>query len=376
MKHSFKKVTGLLALFLVIAVSATLTTPRETLAAGGGSNSSYTLLEPLPCVNGTAADTQTPNCVNGKVSVFEVDYYIKYAFRLAIALAAFAAVVMFTYGGFEYMMSETSVTNQKTAKDRMKNAVLGLLAVLSSYVILNTIDPRLVNVTTTIPPLKLNNTASINFGDLTDQLAQQARVVLQQVTDANKKIADYDAKIASLYGQLDSATSTEEQDRIQLEIEEELNKKDSIRANIALTVGKTLINQLVNKRQNSVDEVNKIKSKIMDTYVAQQKEIVEAGHQELLVSLTDMKNYALALTDINMDLASLKDKGEESKCKAQADKLMAPIIQAKIASLNSKLSQADSIADPDLKAKLQEAHRQTAASIRNYKVPYSDCNDY
>ncbi|NDE68275.1 hypothetical protein EB052_01570, partial [bacterium] len=190
MTHSLKKTAGLLALFLLIAASAAVTSPSQTLAASGGVNSSYVLLEPLPCVNGTTPDTQTPNCVNGKVATFEVDYYIKYAFRLAIALAAFAAVVMFTYGGFEYMMSETSVTNQGDAKSKMKNAVLGLLAVLSSYVILNTIDPRLVNVTTTIPPLNLKTApAAIDFNDLGILLGQQAKVVREQVADINKKIA-------------------------------------------------------------------------------------------------------------------------------------------------------------------------------------------
>lgn len=365
-----KKTTYFLALFLLVIVNILFLTPAQTQAASG---SSYTLLEPLPCVNGTTADTQTPNCVGGKVSSFEIDYYIKYAFRLAIALAAFAAVVMFTYGGFEYMMSETSVSNQKTAKDRMQNAILGLLAVLSSYVILNTIDPRLVNVTTTIPPLKLNDASSINFSDLNEQLGQQARAVLKQVADANIKIDELNKKISNLNDELVSATSSENYDQIELQIEETFNERNLIQGQTALAVGKTLINQLVEKQQNNVDEVIQVKNKIITTYTEQQRQIIESGQQNLLEPLTTIKNYAIAVEDVYSKVAVLKTAGAKIACEAgwPSDRLkkVTLIMQSQKRKLESESSRADSITDPVLKTQFQEKLNSALSTVNTYQLP-------
>ena len=111
------------------------------------SNDKYTLLEPLPCVEGIG------NCDISKLQTeISINDYVGYVYKFSIALAVFLAVVMIIYGGFEYMLSEALPTKMD-AKGRIWKAITGLIMVLASYLILRTIDPRFVQVYTTIPPI-------------------------------------------------------------------------------------------------------------------------------------------------------------------------------------------------------------------------------
>lgn len=70
--------------------------------------------------------------------------YINAVFRLAISGAAILGVLMIMYGGFEYMTKE--VTGKKDGRDRIRSAVLGLVLLLASWLILNVINPDILNL--------------------------------------------------------------------------------------------------------------------------------------------------------------------------------------------------------------------------------------
>lgn len=78
--------------------------------------------------------------------------YMKYVIPFVIQLAAVLAVIQIVIGGFEYAVSE-AVTNKQEAKDRITQAVIGLLLGLTSYLILNTINPKLVELQIPIPKI-------------------------------------------------------------------------------------------------------------------------------------------------------------------------------------------------------------------------------
>ena len=69
-----------------------------------------------------------------------------------LAFAAVAAVTQIVIGGFEYALSE-AITNKQEAKDRISSALSGLLLALASFLILNTINPKLTSLQLTVPPL-------------------------------------------------------------------------------------------------------------------------------------------------------------------------------------------------------------------------------
>ncbi len=140
-------------IFLLILIAIALT-PLASKAQ------EYTLLEPLPCIAGTSTD-DTCNADNTTKTI-NLNDYIGYVFKFSIALAAFLAVIMIIFGGFQYMTSETPF-GKGDGKEKIWNAVTGLLMVLASYLILATIDPRLVEINTKIDPIVIDTSDSQEF---------------------------------------------------------------------------------------------------------------------------------------------------------------------------------------------------------------------
>lgn len=64
---------------------------------------------------------------------------------IGIVLSAVLAVVMVAIGGIQYMTTD-SVFQMTGAKERISNAIIGLLIVLMAVLILQTINPELVKL--------------------------------------------------------------------------------------------------------------------------------------------------------------------------------------------------------------------------------------
>lgn len=101
------------------------------------SNSTDTTYSPLARLPGLkeTIDTST-SCAFGN--------YLNIMIKLIIGLAAVMAMVMITMGGIEYMTSEL-ISGKEAGKETVQHALLGLVLALSAYLILNTINPKLLN---------------------------------------------------------------------------------------------------------------------------------------------------------------------------------------------------------------------------------------
>ncbi len=210
------------------SITSAQTTGPDCSAANAKNNpvcnteSSYTLLEPLPCVPSPAVKdatgkitTPAVDCQTGtQITSVKFKDYVQYAFNLLIALCAVAAVFMIVWGGFEYMSSDAY--NQKTdGIKKIQNALLGLLLVLCSYLILKTVDPRLVDIPTTlVKPLDIKYEPQALSG-IFDQLNRDASKfrsdnmdLIKSVAEAKKKSDELDQQKADLCKQLiDSVNS-------------------------------------------------------------------------------------------------------------------------------------------------------------------------
>ncbi|MFH1402079.1 MAG: pilin [Patescibacteria group bacterium] len=91
----------------------------------------YTLLEKLPQMEGEGA----PN----------LGQYLSGIFKLGIGVASVLAVLIIVRGGVKYMTAEATPNTIEDAKQDITNALFGLVLVLSSWILLNTINPDLVN---------------------------------------------------------------------------------------------------------------------------------------------------------------------------------------------------------------------------------------
>ena len=111
-----------------------------------GRNLSYCMLAPLPIVDKDGKIDPT-----GKLDVsMHFGDYLKGVIKLIMGLIMVFAVLMCIVGGIEYM-STVQVGEKEGAKARILNALGGVVLALSSYIILNTINPKLVDLSVNAP---------------------------------------------------------------------------------------------------------------------------------------------------------------------------------------------------------------------------------
>lgn len=147
-----KYIIGLLIIFTTIGIFS----PLQNVSAADPKKdaddmTSYKFLAPLP----------NPDKSNTSISDGSIDLkngalgsYLSMMLKLVIGLAAVLAVLMIAIGGVQYMSSEL-ISGKEAAKGQMTNAVLGLMLALSSWVLLNTINPDLLNSEPNMPDVKV-----------------------------------------------------------------------------------------------------------------------------------------------------------------------------------------------------------------------------
>lgn len=92
----------------------------------------YTLLEKIPGFNS----------LDGS----DFPGYIKAIYRLALIIIVLSAVVMISIGGFMYLTSAGNTSALGSAKGVIYDAIIGLVIALVAWLLLNVINPDLVNI--------------------------------------------------------------------------------------------------------------------------------------------------------------------------------------------------------------------------------------
>jgi len=93
--------------------------------------------------------------------------YVKYIFYFAIAISGLLAFGALIYGGVRYLTSAGNPAAMADAKDQVFAGILGLVILLSSYLILNTVNPQLVILKAPdITPLTTTSLPSLKEGDV------------------------------------------------------------------------------------------------------------------------------------------------------------------------------------------------------------------
>jgi hypothetical protein len=93
----------------------------------------YNLLAPLPGGSNQVSGDQA------------FSTYARQAFAVALSAAAILALLMLVVGGIQYLGSAESPSRLSDAKDRIWNALIGLVLAVAAWLILNTINPALVS---------------------------------------------------------------------------------------------------------------------------------------------------------------------------------------------------------------------------------------
>ena len=114
-------------------------------------NSNYCMLAPLPGLGDGS----------GNLSVTSFGDYVLAIIKIVFGLIGVLSVFMIVFGGIEYMTG-TSAGEKEGGKSRITNAIFGLLLALVSYIILNTLNPRLVTLGVAIPQVAVTGDATID----------------------------------------------------------------------------------------------------------------------------------------------------------------------------------------------------------------------
>jgi hypothetical protein len=94
-----------------------------------------------------------PTLRDGKCVFADLPTLIKYLYEWGIGLGGLAAFVALVIAGFQYLTSAGEPAKMKEAMDRIKSAALGLVLLLATWVILNTINPALTTLQLPSPEL-------------------------------------------------------------------------------------------------------------------------------------------------------------------------------------------------------------------------------
>lgn len=185
------------------------------------SADSYTVLAPLPCIESPAStyidssgvEQTIPAITCGGTGTLQTKVsfrtYVQTTINLLIALSAVVAVVMIVWGGLEYMTS-VSIDGKSSGKDRITNAIYGLILILCSYIIIRTVDPRFVNIPNTLVPqivLKADLT-KVNEVDVNvieayqDEYATKRVEIGQQLQETAKSIKEAQDKLNEINSKL------------------------------------------------------------------------------------------------------------------------------------------------------------------------------
>ncbi|MFA5022019.1 MAG: pilin [Patescibacteria group bacterium] len=166
----------LLILFLVFPV---------LVQANSESQSDVKIIKPEINIQfgGGLVEFEDVACSGGYCTVPWISQYIAALYRYGIGAAGILAVVMIMVGGFIWLMSAGSPDKVGKAKEFITAALTGLVLALFSFLILNTVNPRL----TSLEPLAVKDISYISGNSLNTPAKKS---VIPDNTDANTRVSE------------------------------------------------------------------------------------------------------------------------------------------------------------------------------------------
>lgn len=82
--------------------------------------------------------------IGSRSQVVDIGDYVATVYNYGVGVAGLIAGVMFVVGGFQYLTAGGDASRATKGKERITGALIGLALALSSYVILNTVNPSAV----------------------------------------------------------------------------------------------------------------------------------------------------------------------------------------------------------------------------------------
>lgn len=213
----------------------------------------YHPLAPLPGTFTGSTGSETTN----------ISAYLSGAIKLLIALGVGLAVLFAIIGGTQYVAASINPSAKKDALERIQHALIGLTIILTSYLLLNSINPKLVDVkfeldTVTITPPKVEGVRVVSQGQglWADDASVRAQLTPVQINKSNCTVADKNAP---------GGTNCTSVLNLQSSVIDKIKKlKDSCKCSVIITGG---TEYWLHKTHNDNRTVDLSKNSVLDTYI-------------------------------------------------------------------------------------------------------------
>lgn len=103
---------------------------------------------PLAPIQGLTDET-TANGVIGSSSFAD---FFNNLYKFLVGLAIALAIIEIIWGGIEYSTTD-SIGNKEAGKKRIRNAIFGLVLILSPALVFTIINPNILNLSVTLTPI-------------------------------------------------------------------------------------------------------------------------------------------------------------------------------------------------------------------------------
>ncbi|MDP3661598.1 MAG: pilin [bacterium] len=155
-----------------------------------------------------------PNITDVGKTTTSLPTYLTGLYKTGIAAAGILAVLMLVWGGFQYATTE-AVSGKSESKGIIMNVVWGLATVLASYVLLYTINPRLVDIGLALAPLKSVTktripTAQETYGARLDAILKQVNSTSLKARELKAQADGINDKIARIQSNIDNGVFEDE----------------------------------------------------------------------------------------------------------------------------------------------------------------------
>ncbi len=131
------------------SVNAGATAGGTSGGAAAATTEDYVVLAPLPGIGDGNSGGKTT-----------LETYLPNMFNLMVGIAAALAFIMITWGGVMYATSD-ALSSKTDGKKFIEDAVWGLLLVIGAWIILNTINPQILNFNLILPKSTIQTTPGV-----------------------------------------------------------------------------------------------------------------------------------------------------------------------------------------------------------------------
>ena len=125
------------------------TSPSAATAPTSGSG--FTALAPIPGLTDQGATSV--------INATSLANFFNNLYKYLIGVAAILAVIMIIWGGLE-ISTKDSVSQHSEGRERIQQAIFGLVLVLAPVLVFSIINPSILNLSLDLPPISLNTPPS------------------------------------------------------------------------------------------------------------------------------------------------------------------------------------------------------------------------